>query len=416
MAKKYNKRIVRGRHKFFVWLALRLIAPFIKLKTGFRAKSIKKKPKTPYIVVSNHVTAFDPILVSMSLREQVYYIASELIFSKGFISRVLEYTFSPIPKAKSQADFGAVKQIIKVVREGGNVGIFVEGNSTMNGAISNIPTSIGKLVLLLKIPLVIFNFKGGYLSNPRWSRKKRKRYNTGYVKEIISYEDYKDLSAEEINNRIIKGIDVNAYVDRLDFAYKGKKIAEGLERLIFTCPSCHEPNRIKTDGNMYNCSNCGFKMTYDEYGYCYSSEFKDAKDTVVLDKENKLAYQSYILNNPDYSFSVIGKWFEIMQRHRKTFGKAKLTFNQKGIAVCYNNRKIEDKFYPLDKLDTIAMQQKEMVIIYIKDEETKGFLLDKDSHISAYQFVVTCQIFKNIDKFKKNKQIPLALAAEEMGL
>ena len=64
---------------------------------------------------------------------QIYYVASELIFSLGWKSRLLTHCFAPIPKTKSMADVTTVKNIMQIVKEGGSVGVYVEGNATMTG-------------------------------------------------------------------------------------------------------------------------------------------------------------------------------------------------------------------------------------------------------------------------------------------
>ena len=112
--------------------------------------------------------------------------------------------------------------MITIAREGGSVGVFVEGNSSFNGALYPFADSIGKLVLMLKLPLVIFNFKGGYLTKPRWALYAKKGKFTGEVREVIHYDTYKHMSAEAITNLIRDKININAYIDTLGVDYDGK--------------------------------------------------------------------------------------------------------------------------------------------------------------------------------------------------
>ncbi|MBE6700135.1 MAG: hypothetical protein E7584_07870 [Ruminococcaceae bacterium] len=53
---------------------------FAKLKFNFKFKKPKKEelPEN-YIVLSNHVTDYDPILVGLSFPHQMYFVASEHI-------------------------------------------------------------------------------------------------------------------------------------------------------------------------------------------------------------------------------------------------------------------------------------------------------------------------------------------------
>lgn len=412
---KQKRKIVRKRHQFFVSLANIIIAPFLRRKIGYKSPRINVKKYEPFLVVSNHVSAFDPILVTGTFNRQVYYVASELIFSKGLISRILEYTYAPIPKAKSQTDVTSVKQMIQVVKEGGNVGVFVEGNSTINGAIANVPAAIGKLVLLLKIPLIIFNFEGGYLSNPRWSTAKRKGDFHGYVEQILTYDEYKDMSVEEINKLIIDGINVNAYDQKNEKGFPGIRNAQGLERLLFTCPKCQGVNTVSTAKSSYSCAKCGFLMNYDVHGYLHSSDFSAPKNTIELDEQNKLNYQEHIINNPDFSVSEEGMMTEVFRRRRKHFGKTVITLSREGLAIDFKRKNLENLFFTLDEIDTMAMQQKEVLVIYLKREQTKMLLLDKKAKVSSYQFLVTIQILKQL-KLNEEAMTNQKLTASEMGL
>ncbi len=416
MTRKQKNKIVKRRHQRYVVLANNLVAPILTKKVGYLAKRIDLKQYEPYLVVSNHVTAFDPILITHTFNRQVYYISTEIIFSKGLISRILEHTFAPIPKAKSQTDVASVKNIIQVVKEGGNVGIFVEGNSTMTGAISNVPTAIGKLVLLLKIPLVIFNFEGGYLSNPRWSISKRKRNMTGYVRKVVTYDEYKDMTPEEINELIIDGINVNAYKETTKREFPGSKNAEGLNRLLFTCPKCHGVNTVSTKGNMYTCESCGFNMEYDKHGYLHSLDFETPQNTIILDKNNKINYQEYLINHPEFTLSVEGIIHQIFRRNRRLFGQAKFTLNNEGLGIKYRHRKAKDVFIPFNELDTFAMQQKDHLVIYLKDGTTYMLSIDQWDKVSAYQYVVTFQVLQNVKQYQENHEDFVKLLPSQMGL
>lgn len=418
--KPRRKRYVRRRHQFFVKLANFLLGPIIRRSYGFKPRRISIKEHEPCLIVSNHIITFDPILMTAVFNRQIYYVASELIFSLGFLSRLLNYTFAPIPKTKSMADVTTVKTIMQIVQEGGSVGVFVEGNATMTGGLSSMPAAIGKLVLKLKIPLVIFNFEGGYLSLPRWATyTKREKHVRGKIREVLYYDDYKDMSADEINELIIENINISAYKEEPRYTYRGKRNAEGLHRLLFTCPICHGVNTAKTAYNDYLCANCGEKMTYDEHGYLNSDKFDCPQNLIELDRANNLAYQEHIINNSDFKVSVPGNFTEVFRRRRKHFGPATLTLSREGLTIEFKRKRKRHitQFFTIDELDTMAMQQKEVLVIYPAKEQTKMLKIPKTEIVSSYQFVVTLQILKNILKYPTAKphEIP-RLNASEMGL
>lgn len=394
MKQNTKTKFVKKRHNIIVKVAKPLVAPFFRHKANYQLKSFDLSNYSPCLVVSNHVNPFDPIFVTDTFGQQIYYIASEIIFSNGLISRLLEFSFAPIPKTKSQTDVTAIKQMITIAKEGGSVGVFVEGNSSFNGGPYSFEDSIGKLVLLLKLPLVIFNFKGGYLTKPRWSVYPKKGRYTGEVKEIISYEDYKHLSSEEIAQLIREKININAYKDSLDVDYKGKKRAEGLERLLFSCPHCHSVNTGYTKGHYYHCSKCQLKARYDLRGYLELPS-RGKTDLITLDEENLHFYQQYLKNNPGFTLSYHGRMIYIYKRRRQQKGQVIITLGANGLTIIKKHRG-EITQFSFETLDAFAVQQQALLIIYIKDQPTIGIHLDKSD--SPYQMMKTFEIFKQLNK------------------
>ena len=95
---------IKKRHKVIRDLAGVVLYPYIKLK--YNVDIVKNKEKQPrqYLVLYNHQTAFDQFFVGYVLKQPVYYLASEDLFSKGFISTLLRYAVAPIPIKKQTVD------------------------------------------------------------------------------------------------------------------------------------------------------------------------------------------------------------------------------------------------------------------------------------------------------------------------
>lgn len=386
------KKHVKQRHQIIVKIAKTLVAPFFRAKLGFKLQPFDLKPYGPCLIISNHVTPFDPIFVTDTFGQQIYYLASEVIFSNGLISRVLEFCFAPIAKSKSQTDFAAIKEMINIAKEGGSVAVFVEGNSSFNGENYPFEDSIGKLVLMLKLPLVMFNLKGGYLTKPRWSIYQKKGRYTGEVKRIIPYEDYKHMGVEEISNLIRDNIKINAYTDSLNVDYKGKRRAEGLQRLLFACPVCHTPNNVYTKGKHYFCKECGLKAEYDLRGYLDITS-RGKVDLVTLDHENLSAYEIYLKNNPSFSLTYQGRMIHIHKRRRAQKGQVSITLDKDGLTIV-KKRKGEITQFPFDSINAIAVQQQNLLLIYIANQPTIGVRLNNID--SPYQMMITYEILKRL--------------------
>ena len=114
------------RHEI-VWRALYVPLHMVVTRT-FRMTHDALQLEGPCLLVSNHVSAWDPLLVAMSLKhKQLYFVASEHLFRMGLVSRALEYLVAPIPRRKASSGFETVKTCLRRLKEGGSVGLFAEG-------------------------------------------------------------------------------------------------------------------------------------------------------------------------------------------------------------------------------------------------------------------------------------------------
>ena len=87
------------------WAPVRLIA---WLKFGF--VPVKARVKGPFLLVSNHNTNWDPLLVGCSFfREQMYFVASEHIFRSPLAGKLIAWAQDPIPRQKGGSAAATVK-------------------------------------------------------------------------------------------------------------------------------------------------------------------------------------------------------------------------------------------------------------------------------------------------------------------
>ena len=106
--KKKEKKWIKFRHRV-VWATLYwFIAPYTALKYGIRAERFRIPKRRPHLILMNHQTAFDQFFVGMSVRTPVYYLASEDLFSNGWVSSLIRYLVEPIPIKKQTTDIKAI--------------------------------------------------------------------------------------------------------------------------------------------------------------------------------------------------------------------------------------------------------------------------------------------------------------------
>lgn len=256
---KKDTRWSKFRHK----LIISTIRPFFKvilqLKYHVKLERFLEEGKRPYLVVFNHQTAADQFFVSLLFRQHIYYLASEDIFSLGFLSKLLRYAVAPIPIKKQTTDLQAVKTCIRVAREGCSIGLAPEGNRTYHGRTVYIKPAIASLAKKLGLPIAIVSIENGYGVHPRWSDVLRKGNMRCYVKRVVEPEEYAQLSKEALDQLLIRELTSNEGCVTGEFYHK--KNAEYLERAIYTCPKCGlSPFESKDD--MIRCTKCGLQVRH----------------------------------------------------------------------------------------------------------------------------------------------------------
>lgn len=260
MKKKKNLWVKKRHARVFAFLRFAL-APIMRIK--YRYKPVKSDlPEGPYLILSNHQASMDPFWVSKSFRFPIYFFASDDIFNLK-ISPLIEYLVAPIPKSKSLTDLKAVKDVLRVLKEGGAVGIFPEGNRTIGGGQWEMTDAIAKLVKVSKVPLVLYNLCGGYGTDPRWGGKIRRgtKY-TGFVRRVVQPEEYAAMNAEELFGLIKTELDVN---DTLSGErYKSRRRAEYIERALYLCPVCGGVSSFVSHKTRFRCAQCGAEAEYTE--------------------------------------------------------------------------------------------------------------------------------------------------------
>ena len=119
MGKKTNKKWIRPIHKFGRALVYFAVYPFVKLKYRATIKNFPEENGGQYIILYNHQTPFDQFFVGMSLKGLVYYVCSDDVMCKGFISKVINFVVAPIPIKKHSSDARAIMNMLKVLASGG---------------------------------------------------------------------------------------------------------------------------------------------------------------------------------------------------------------------------------------------------------------------------------------------------------
>ena len=255
------------RHVWIYRFLSVLVRPVLRAK--FNLSGEKLQADGPFLLVSNHVTGWDPLLVGVCLGgRQAYFVASEHIFRLGLLTKVLHWLLAPIPRRKASTGMDTVKACLRHLHAGHSVCLFAEGEQCWDGRTGPIFPATGKLAKSSGAALVTFRLEGGYLSLPRWGKHICRGAVHGHPVGVYSPKELKKLSPQEINALIERDIAEDAWARQRQrpVRYRGKRRAEGMERALYACPGCRRIGTLRTDRDRVFCP-CGFERRYTEYGF-----------------------------------------------------------------------------------------------------------------------------------------------------
>jgi hypothetical protein len=335
-------------------------------------------------VLCNHTQALDPIFLSLSFPEPLYYVATKEIFNLGLLSKLLVNIFAPIPKTKSYIDISTLKNIFTVKKEGGSIALYPEGNITYNGTTNYVP-NLGKLVKAINLPVIVFNTHGLYLSNPRWSINRKKGKSSGDIRKILSIDDINNTETETLTKELNELLFVDANFDALaeHITFTGSGISNGFERLMYICPKCGEVLSIKTYGKHVFCKECDYLVEYDGFGYVGHKPIKDINKKVIIDTFN------YIKKSGDNDyFTDSFNLFLSNDIKKEKMGTMNLRVNKEGLFITsIDSDFVIDAQY--DNIKSLSIQGKNKIILIVNDAK---YLMVFEPTISVYKYLIVYQI------------------------
>ncbi len=259
--------------------------------------------KPPYFMLSNHMSFVDFELAALGTWPHR---VNNVVNIDGYHKRAwLMEWIGAICTRKFTMDIHLVKSIKKVLSRGDVLGLYPEARYSPAGVISYIPESLGMLVKKNRVAVVAVVHRGNYLHSPAWDfRRKRKVPLHTTLTKILTPEEIDEMSVDQINEKIREALYYNDYQYQIEngILIKEKYRAEGLHKILYTCPHCLAESKMDSSGAEIFCTECGKRWTLREDGFIQANEGETRFKTVPewFDWERELVEEQ--VSQGEYSF------------------------------------------------------------------------------------------------------------------
>ncbi|MFV0444052.1 MAG: lysophospholipid acyltransferase family protein [Planctomycetaceae bacterium] len=151
----------------WVWRFIRLV---LRNVFGFwlqyRARGLEQLPERGALLLINHQSFLDPMLVGLPLQRPVSYLARDTLFPIPLIGWVLRNAYV-MPIRRDAATTESLRESIRRVDHGFYVGVFPEGTRSRDGEIGPFKPGFVALLRRCQAPLIPVGIAGAHEAMPR---------------------------------------------------------------------------------------------------------------------------------------------------------------------------------------------------------------------------------------------------------
>lgn len=173
-----------------------------------RALGVNHVPQDgPVLLLSNHQSFLDPVLVALSVPRECCFMARDTLFKQPQFTHLITY-LNAFPVKRGTADVGAIKESLRRLKRGEALVAFPEGTRTPDGSVGEMQPGAILLARKSAAPIVPVNIHGAFEIWPRTEKKPKLgpiMLNYGEPITPIQLSRLTDEEAmQEVRDRIIE--------------------------------------------------------------------------------------------------------------------------------------------------------------------------------------------------------------------
>jgi 1-acyl-sn-glycerol-3-phosphate acyltransferase len=184
----------------FTWKSLQIIARVLTT-TLFDLKTYHREnvpASGGVLLVANHQSYLDPVLVAVHLKRPVSFMARSSLFGNRYFGAFLRMLHA-FPVRRGEGDIGAMKETLRRLEEGHVMNIYPEGTRTLTGDIKPLEKGVALLIRKAKAAVVPVAIDGSFGAWP----KGRRLFHSHPIRVLYGKPmELSGLKADEILRRL----------------------------------------------------------------------------------------------------------------------------------------------------------------------------------------------------------------------
>jgi len=408
--KKAEKSKKPKKPNFFFKTLLKAVSIPGLMGVGFKLNKIDMErldKKQPCLVFMNHSSFIDLEIAASSLYPRTFNIVctTDAFLGKNWLMRQI----GCIPTQKFVTDMTLLRDIKYAINKlHSSVVLFPEAGYSFDGTATTLPDSLGSFVKMLGVPVVMIKTYGAFLRQPLYNElNKRKIKVTADMKYILSPEEVKEMSAEDINGIIAEefSFDNFRYQQENGILINEPNRTDGLHRVLYRCPVCGAERQMRGKGIAIKCGACGTTHWLNERGFLETfgegkPKFDHIPDWYAWERECVRRE----IESGEYAFSEevdIAVLIDTKKLYR--LGSGRLTHDENGFRLISDDGKLEYSQKPLASysLNSDYYWYEIGDIICIGNREALYYCFPKDKSVSVAKVRLAAEELYKIAKSQR---------------